>query len=90
MQIAPNVGAMPRPTSMMSSGRLLLTQIGKASMPAKVLKMTLLPSAMGRAASAGPISRPKISEPSVRMATVFPRQVRSNEERASWLMARQA
>jgi hypothetical protein len=90
MQIAPKVGAMARPTLMMSSGRLLLTQIGKASMPAKVLKMTLLPSAIGRAASAGPISRPKISEPSVRIATVLPRQVRSNEESASWLIARQA
>ena len=64
---------------MMSSGSLVSRQIGKASMPAKVLKMTLLPSAIGSAASAGPVSRPKMSEPSVRMATVLPRQVRSNE-----------
>ena len=47
--------------------------------------MTLLASAIGIAASGGPASRPKISEPSVRMATVLPRQVRSNE--ASGILA---
>jgi len=65
--------------------------MGKASIPAKVLKMTLLPSAMGRAASgvaAG--SRPKMSDPSVRKATVLPRQVRSKLESGSSSMARQA
>jgi hypothetical protein len=39
--------------------------------------MTLFASAIGIAASAGPPARPKMSEPSVRMATVLPRQVRS-------------
>ena len=40
-------------------------------------------------AASRPDSRPK-SEPSVRMATVLPRQVRSNDARGSSLMARQA
>ena len=60
-------------------------RVGKASIPAKVLKMTLLPSSSGIAASGGPPSRPKRSEPSVRMATVLPRQVRSNDASGSSL-----
>ena len=80
-QIAPKVGASAAAVLHdLELDPAMARQIGKASMPAKVLKMTLLPSAIGSAASGGPPSRPKRSEPSVRMATVLPRQVRSKTQ----------
>ena len=57
--------------SMISSGSLVLTQIGNASTPAKCLNSSALPSMTGMAAS-GPMSpRPSTAVPSETMATVF-------------------
>ena len=76
-QIAPKVGERASPASTIALGSWVSRQSGKASTPAKVLKMTLFASAIGIAASGGPPARPKTSLPSVRRATVLPRQVRS-------------
>ena len=63
--------------------------IGRASIPPNVLQMTALPSMAGRVASGPMDPRPKSAEPSVIKATVFPRQVYSNEAWGSLWMARQ-
>ena len=67
----PNVGAISRTVSMIFSGSLVLSQMGKASMSANSLKSIALPSITGIAAS-GPMSpSPSTAEPSETTATVF-------------------
>ena len=53
-QMAPKVEESARPVSTMPSGSEVARESGKASTPAKVLKMTLLASSSGMAASGGP------------------------------------
>jgi len=74
-QKAPKVGDSIVTAWIISVSPATLRHIGSASIPAKVLKMTDLPSMIGKAASGPAWPSPKIAEPSVMSATVLPRQV---------------
>ena len=71
----PNVGASMR--IMRASFAVLrsLVQIGKASMPARVLKRTAFPSITGRAARGPTSPYDRTDDPSVTMATALARMV---------------
>jgi hypothetical protein len=88
-QIAPKVGPSAMTVSMISKGSWVSRQIGRASTPANVLKITDLPSMTGRAASGPTLPRPKIDDPLVTIATVLPRQVTSKDAAGSRVMTRQ-
>ena len=69
--IPPNVGEIRITVSTISSGSVVLRQIGKASTSANSLKSIALPSITGMAAS-GPMSpRPSTAVPSETTATVL-------------------
>src|SRR3972149_1349430 len=78
-QKAPKVGANIVTAWIISYRPSVFRHMGRASMPAKVLKMTDLPSITGKAASGPTCPRPKIAEPSVIRPTVLPRHVYSKE-----------
>ena len=74
--IPPKTGAMAFTMVTISSTFFVLRQIGKASTPAKFLKMRALPSMTG-CAPLGPMSpSPSTAVPSVTTATVLPLMVR--------------
>ncbi len=64
-------GAMALTAAIISSVSWVSRQIGKASMSAKRLNSTALPSMTGSAASGPRLPRPSTAEPSVTTATVL-------------------
>ena len=66
-----NTGAMALTAAMISSVSWVSRQIGNASMSAKRLNSTALPSMTGSAASGPRLPRPSTAEPSVTTATVL-------------------
>ena len=87
--IPPNAGASASTVAMNASGLLAAIGSGTASTPPSHLNRSAFPSITGSAAR-GPMSpSPSTREPSVTIAIVFQRPVRSNERSGSAWIARE-